>query len=515
MSARQANRRFGWLAPGDVNGFFALAIDNLALLAGMSAILVGVFRLPASLVVERMLPGSALGVLVGDLAYSVLAIRLARREGRDDVCAMPLGIDTPSMFGLCFGVVGPAWLATGDAERTLAISSAVLVLMGLFKIGAAFFGELVRRSVPRSAMLGALSAVAIALIAFFSMQKIIAEPVGGLVALGVVFSTLVAGRRLPWRLPAMVAAVALGLLAWALARQLAGDAPLAPASAAGGLRWVLPWPTLAWAAALGQTLPYLPLALPFALVTLVGGIDNTESAAVAGDRYATRDILLVEGCATLVAALFGGVLQNTPYIGHPAYRRMGCRAGYTAATGLFIGLGACTGLVGLLVGWLPESVLVPIIVFVGLEMSTQAFRETAVRHLPAVALAFLPAIADLAYVQWNALLAGLQLAPERLPAASLATYRTLGVLANGFIVTSMLWSALLIAIIDRQRRRILGVCAIAAVATLFGVIHSPFADGRLFLPGAALPGTTWMLAAGYALLGAVTWLIDRLDRPGK
>ncbi len=508
----QGLARYRWLSPGDVNGFFALTIDNLALLAGMSAILIGIFHLPSGLVIGRMLPGSALGVLVGDLAYSALAIRLARRERRADVCAMPLGIDTPSMFGLCFGVIGPAWQITADADRTLAIAGAVLAMMGLLKIAAAFFGEFVRRSLPRSAMLSALSAVAIALICFFSMAKIIAEPMGGLVALGVVISTLVAGRRLPWRVPAMVAAVSLGTLAWALGRAVLGGGPIATAGAATGVHWLQPAPSLAWIDAIGLAMPYMPLALPFALVTLVGGIDNTESAAAAGDRYATRDILLVEGIATFVAALFGGVLQNTPYIGQPAYKRMGCRAGYTAATGLFIGLGAYAGVVGLLVSWLPESVLVPIVVFVGLELSTQAFRETDTQHLPAIAIAFIPAIADLALVQWNGLLAGLAIKPEHLPAAQLAEYRALNLLANGFIVTSMLWSTLLIDIIDRRRRRILVVSGLAACLTLLGVIHSPFPDGRLFVPDAALPPATFLLAAGYVLLGAVTWTIDRLDR---
>jgi len=510
--------RYRWLVPGDLNGFLALSVDNLALLAGMSAILVGVFHLPASLVIGRMLPGSALGVLVGDLAYSVLAIRLARREGRTDVCAMPLGIDTPSMFGLCFGVIGPAWVLTADPDRTLAISCAVLAMMGLSKIAAAFVGEFVRRSLPRSAMLGALSAVAIALISFFSMQKIIAEPLGGLVALGIVLATLVAGRRLPWRVPAMVAAISLGTLAWALGRAVTGVGAGAAPEAAAVLHVTLPVASLAWVGALGKAASFLPLALPFALVTVVGGIDNTESAAAAGDRYPTREILLVEGIATFVAALFGGVLQNTPYIGHPAYRRMGCHAGYTLATGLFIGLGACTGLVGLLVSSLPESVLVPIIVFVGLEMGSQAFREADARHLPAIAIALLPAIAELVLVQLNGLLGALAIAPGQLPAAQLAGYRTIALLANGFIVTSMLWSTLLIDLIDRRRGRVLAVSVLAAVLTLFGVMHSPYPDGRFFLPDASLPSASFLLATGYLLFGLVTWSIDRLEpdsRPAK
>ena len=45
------------------------------------------------------------------------------------------------------------------------------------------------------------------------------------------------------------------------------------------------------------------MALPFALVTVIGGIDNTESAAAAGDEYRARDILLTEAIATVVAGL--------------------------------------------------------------------------------------------------------------------------------------------------------------------------------------------------------------------
>ena len=74
---------------------------------------------------------------------------------------------------------------------------------------------------------------------------------------------------------------------------------------------------------------YLPLLLPFGLLMVVGGINVSESARAAGDDYRTRDILLVEAVATLVAGVCGGVAQTTPYIGQPAYKH-GARSGYAA-----------------------------------------------------------------------------------------------------------------------------------------------------------------------------------------
>ncbi len=342
MSSAEPSFRYRWYARGDVNGFFALTVDNMALLVAMSGILVGVFGMPTDVVLGRMVPGTAFGVLVGDLLYTWLAFRLARRERRQDVCAMPLGIDTPSLFALSFGVVGPAYVATGDANRAWAIGMAVMVIMGVAKLGAAFFGDALRRALPRAALLGALSAVAVGLIMFFPFVKIFTEPIGGMVALGVILVTLVGKVKLPYHLPAVVVSVLAGLAAYVIARELGyAPPPQQQGTPAGTL--ALPWPTLAFVDGLSTAWHYVPLAIPVAIATVIGGIDNTESAAVAGDRYSTRSILLVEGASTLIAAVCGGVIQNTPYIGHPAYKDMGSRAGYTLATGIFVGIGAATG----------------------------------------------------------------------------------------------------------------------------------------------------------------------------
>src|SRR5262249_26959850 len=96
-----------------------------------------------------------------------------------------------------------------------------------------------------------------------------------------------------------------------------------------------------WAEVLTYALGRLPVALPFAPATIVGGIDCTESAAAAGDEYDTRTILLTEGLASLAAGLLGGVIQTTPYIGHPAYKKMGGRAAYTLTNALFVGVVGC------------------------------------------------------------------------------------------------------------------------------------------------------------------------------
>jgi AGZA family xanthine/uracil permease-like MFS transporter len=216
--------------------------------------------------------------------------------------------------------------------------------------------------------------------------------------------------------------------------------------------------------------------------------------------------------ATLVAGVFGGVAQSTPYIGHPAYKAMGGRAGYTLATGLFIGIGGMLGIVSVIVDVIPVAAIVPILVFVGLEIVSQSYRATPGSHAPAVTLAFLPSVGYLVLIyfdQFAGFLAGAGLA---FPPDLGETYATVQILGHGFIVTAMLWGAAAAHLLDRKLARAGAYLLVAAVLSLFGVIHSVMPHGEIYLPwrcGSAVPVT---IAAGYALTAAILAAFHRASR---
>jgi AGZA family xanthine/uracil permease-like MFS transporter len=498
-SPHATDRPLRWLAAGDVSGFLGLALDNLTQLVILSSLLIGVFDFPADLVLRRLLPGTALGVLVGDLVYTWLALRMMRRTGRGDVTAMPFGIDTPTLFAMVFGVLGPVKVATGDAVLAWKVGMATTLAIGVLKTLLAFAGDWTRRAVPRAALLGSIAGVAILLIAFLPALKLLRDPIVGIVALGVLLLAQLGRLRMPFGVPGALAAVVAGTAIYWL------RGGTAQAWAGGAIGLAVPWPTLAWADALGTTLPYLSVALPFALVTTIGGIDNTESAAAAGDEYRTRDILLTEAAATVLAGLCGGVVQNTPYIGHPAYKAMGARAGYTLATGLVIGLGAMTGVLSSLVRLLPEAAVAPILIYIGLEITAQAFLASPPRHGAAVALTFVPVAAAVVLIELGAALGAVGKSPADLAGDAALTHRALLVLGNGFILTAVLWGAALVWIIDHRLGASAIVFALASLATLFGVIHSPLPSGAVFWPWDAglVREVAWPVAGAYGVLAAV------------
>ena len=137
---------YRWARPGDINAFFGLMLDNIAGLILMVALLSG-FGFPVDFVVSAMIPGTALGVLIGDLAFFILAFWLAKRTGRDDVTAMPLGLDTPSTFGIILFILGPSFLQGLEigmseqdaAYRTWHIGIWCIGLSGLLKLALAPF----------------------------------------------------------------------------------------------------------------------------------------------------------------------------------------------------------------------------------------------------------------------------------------------------------------------------------------------------------------------------------------
>jgi AGZA family xanthine/uracil permease-like MFS transporter len=229
--------------------------------------------------------------------------------------------------------------------------------------------------------------------------------------------------------------------------------------------------------------------------------------------------LLTEALSTLVAGVCGGVAQTTPYIGQPAYKKMGARAGYTLLTGVFVGLGGVVGYLSNLVELLPLAALAPILVFVAIDITAQAFEATPIRHAAAVVFSFFPAIArllaiklgDPAYVSpehFAQLMAG--------NGTSIPELAIIVALGNGFIITSMVWAAFLAALIDRRTGAAVVSLLVGAGLTLFGLIHSVDPGGGLYLPW-KLDGVgriiVWQLTAAYVALALVITLLAGRRQP--
>ena len=501
-----------WFALGDINAFFGLSLDNIAGLVLIVGILSGPFGVPADFCLRYMVPGTAIGVLVGDLLYFGMAIWLARKTQTWSVTSMPLGLDTPSIFGMGFFVLGPSFLKAKN-ELGMNVDDASIYMWeigigcvffsGVFKVLCSFGSSWARNGLPRAGLLGSLAAIALVIISFLPLLDILASPIVGFTALAIVLTALIGQVKLPGRIPGVVGALivagSMHYLLKALGYIHSDSGGLADPTA--GLlpqEWRMAL-DMHWFQRLGEAAAFLPIVLPLALATVIGGIDCTESAAAVGDHFPTGSVIGVEAFATLAAAFCGGVIQTTPYIGHPAYKSMGGRAAYTLATAIFIGAAGIIGFFGYFYQYVPAPAVYPILIFVGLEISSQSFLATNKRHYPAVALACVPALAFLSMNFVGQIFgdSALNVNPSNLSNSKLREQIEIaGLLANGFIVTSLLWASSLAMGIDRRLYASGGFMLFGALFTLFGIIHSPLPGAALYVP-ISFPGipSHWVLPA--------------------
>lgn len=495
-----SRNQYRWAAPGDVNAFFGLMLDNIAGLVLAVGMLHSIFQFPVDFALKYMIPGTAIGVLVGDLLYFWLAFGLARKENRSDVTAMPLGLDTPSTVGMVLFVLGPAFSAAKAggmsieeaAMHTWHIGICAIFVTGLIKGLLAVGSNWIRSVFPRAGLLGSLAAIALVLIAFVKpMPALVENPIIGFASIAIVLVTLIGRNRLPFKIPGALGAVLIATVIGYIMMgvdSLAGTSFIPIAQHSNETQWFpTEWLTVftfGWVQSFGDVVQYLPYIVPFAIATVIGGIDCTESAASAGDEFETRHIIGIEALATVVASLFGGVIQTTPYIGHPAYKSMGGRAAYTLATAIFVGGAGVIGYFGLLFNLIPEVALLPILIFIGLEITAQSFHATPRRHYAALAIACMPVLAKLLVIFFDQFVPVIDFSqvPEEVAASYQKTLLYLQILAGGFIMTSLIWASATAQIIDRRFFSASVYFALGGILVLFGVMHSPITGDKMFWP---------------------------------
>ena len=138
---------------------------------------------------------------------------------------------------------------------------------------------------------------------------------------------------------------------------------------------------------------YAAIFIPMALLNVIGSMQNLESADAAGDRFNTRSSLLANGISAVVGVFFGNPFAPTIYIGHPGWKAMGARSGYSVLNATAVTAVCFSGALPILLWYVPLEAVIGILLWIGLIITAQAFQEVPSRHAPAVAIGFIPTLA--------------------------------------------------------------------------------------------------------------------------
>src|ERR1700754_492953 len=331
---------------GDVNAFFGLGINMLVNVLVLAGLCLGVVHMSDHDVYRVVLPALGIELLVGNVYYFHLARRLAAREGRADVTAMPYGPSVPHMFIVTLVIMLPTYLATKDPVKAWEAGLAWAFIIGIIILAGAFVGPMIRHLTPRAAMLGTLAGISLT---FISMRPA-AQMWGALwVALPVfmiIIAGFIAGVRLPGNFPVGLAALlvgsAIGWIGGFMEPAAVGDAAEAIAIGIPTLNVDL------LLDGLNGISPLLATAIPLGVYNFTEAMTNVESAAAAGDNYNLRAVLLADGTGAVIGSALGSPFPPAVYIGHPGWKEAGGRSGYSMASGVAIALFCFLGLFGVL-----------------------------------------------------------------------------------------------------------------------------------------------------------------------
>ena len=498
---------------GDLNAFFGLGINMLVNVLVLAGLCIGVVNMAPDDVYRVVLPALGIELLIGNIFYFYLARRLAMKEQRTDVTAMPYGPSVPHMFIVTLVIMLPTYLATKDPVAAWMAGLAWAFIIGVIILIGAFVGPTIRHLTPRAAMLGTLAGISLA---FISMRPA-AQMWGALwIALPVfmiIIAGFIAGVRLPGNFPVGLAALLVGTAIGWIGGYME---PAAVTESAKAIAIGLPSLNIDLLMdGLSGISPLLATAIPLGIYNFTEAMSNVESAAAAGDSYNLRHVLLADGTGAVVGAALGSPFPPAVYIGHPGWKAAGGRISYSLASGVAIFLLCALGLFPLLAALLPIPAIVPVLLFIGLVIGSQAFVAVPKAHYAAVVLAAIPSLAAWAsgMIHDALLVAGTSV--EQVGATALANggvlYAGLATLGAGSVLVGMVLGTIAVFVIDRRFVLAAAACGVGGALTLVGLTHGEevhvFSNPKIALGY----GLAAVVCLAYALMKLPPREIDPLD----
>ena len=466
--------------PGDWNAFFGFGTNILVNVLTITGLLRYVLKMPDSLVFGRILPAAGLMLCLSTLYYAWLAYRLAVKTGRDDVTALPSGTSVPHMFVVTFVIMMPVLAKTHDPVQAWEAGLTWVFVQSFVLMAGGFLAPWIRKITPRAALLGSLAGVSITFISMSPASQMMMTPVIGFVCFALILANWFGGVRYFKGVPGGLIAIGVGtIIAWgsnALGLGYGGLTGTSLWNSMAGFGFEYPLPAIGSVFAGFKYLGViLVTAIPFGIYDLVEAMDNVESAAAAGDSFPTTRVLTADGVISLIGCLMGNPFINAVYIGHPGWKAMGGRIGYSAATGVMVILLSWFGIVAVMMSLIPVVAILPILLYIGMLIGSQAFQETPKSHAPAIVLAMVPQIAAWGKIQIDGALGAAGTNAAAVGMAKLegvgVLYHGLAVLGGGAILAGVVIGAITVFMIERQFAKAAAFAAAGAVLTFFGFIH--------------------------------------------
>ena len=478
--------KYKWFVMRDFDSMLMLFLDNMSSLIGILGVMA--FAIPplmvpfgstdheahktamTAIVWTRACPGIAWALAFGNLWYGWMAAKLATFENRQDVTALPYGINTPAGFITCWNVmlpIGTALLAANPsmgaddfAIKTWQIACACNFVGGLFEIAGSVYD--VRPHFAKAALYAPVAAVGFVWLALVPLTEVAKEPIIGLAPLALAFTAFFAeaGKGVYPKLSgggALLIALAGMFFKWVHAGKYTGDNAFMAKQVndawdnySGKNMFSKAFPLGHWEGVDG----FIAVVFPVAVASFVETMELVETAGAAGDVYNLREAMIVDGLGTCVGAFWGSPIPTTVYIGHKRHKIIGARSGFSIGNALIYFIILNAGVFPVIFQILDAVSIGIILLIVGLMVCQQAMEEAAPRHYPAFFIGIMMLICDWATLNANSTHVGMH---------------NLG--AGSGILAAIILPQILCDLTDNRYERAAFFCLVAIFFSVIGLMH--------------------------------------------
>lgn len=480
--------------------------DGFSKVLTATGIMTAVFGMPASIVLGKVVPGIGLAIFAGNLWYFFEARQLAKKENRQDVTAQPFGIGASQLSGWLYLIIGPVYWQTKDALLAYQVGIAAAFIGGFIEVIGGFAGRFLTEHIPSSAMMGNMASAALVWLSITGMAMVFDKPSYALLPLLIIIIDYMgkADRRFTKIPSGMLAVLAGTLLAWSQGflnwenltssfSQIGFYPPsLSISDIKAGLRGIV---------------PFLPVIIPLQINNFLSTLQGVEAAKMAGDAYPERKSMIMDGVSTLIGSMFGNPFPTTVYFGHPGWKELGARAGFSIVNAVLYLVICTTGLTGVLMAAVPTEAVMVLLIFIGFSVTDSTFRSLDQKYYPVILLSMIPIIFQYIQTMISSAVQAAGAAVSAITPQQFAEYSVpiqgIEYLGNGGFLTSLLLAGLLACVVDKKYKEAGVFSLILAACALIGMIHC---EGiMLFTP----VGTSFSLiyaAAAAILFSKHIWL---------
>lgn len=466
--------RYHWWGKGDLDASFGIFFDGFSKILAAAGILTVVFGMPADLVIGRIVPGIGLAIFLGNLWYFYEARQLALTERRQDVTAQPFGVGASQLSGWLYLIIGPVYWQTHDALLAFQVGLAAAFIGGMVEVAGGFAARFIVNTIPNSALLGNMASSAMVWLSVVGLAMVFDKPEYAVLPMFIIIIDYLgkADKRFK-KVPSGMLAILIGAaVAW-------GGGFLTPSGFKDSFQNLGFYPPTLHlsdiAAGFRGIVPYLPVIIPLQINNFLSTLQGIESARMAGDVYPERRSMVMDGVSTIAGSLFGNPFPTTVYFGHPGWKELGARAGFSIVNAVCYLVICTTRLAGVIMAAIPTEAVMVLMIFVGFSVTETTLRSVDKKYYNVILLSLIPILFQYIQTLIQSTIQALGSVPAEISAEQFAAYsvpvRGIAILGNGGFLTSLLLAGLLACVVDRKYRLAGAFSLLMAFCSLVGMIH--------------------------------------------